>query len=115
MAQAATAGLSPRFWWLDVETYSGNPNFWFASTSQNDLVIFGAIHALQSAGDRVGIYAVSGQWQTVAAGAPVNLPQWLPAVSPDQVASECASGGFGGGVPWLTQHSAGSFDGDIAC
>lgn len=127
LAVAASDGLSPRMWWLDVETAGGCGGFptgwqayWSCSTSLNTLTIQGAIDALRSAGYQAGIYCTSYEWGVIAGssipsgGAP---PNWLAGDNVSPPASWCSGGpDFGAGQAWLLQlWPVATWDQDLAC
>jgi hypothetical protein len=133
-------GLSPRIWWLDIETAEG----WPTSTvlqPVNAAIVEGALAAIKGAGDIGGIYCTWYQWgkitgSYVPSGGP---PIWVAgagslgsgyysaqsycirALSPgDPSTLASASIGFAGGVPWLVQYGYGGgsptpIDFDYSC
>lgn len=132
-------GLSPRIWWLDVETAEGWPT---ATLFQpvNAAIIQGALAALRQAGDIGGIYCTWYQWGEVTGSyvPAVAPPDWvagsaslsggyysarsycLRALTPGDAASlRSATIGFAGGVPWLVQYAyppgADPVDPDYSC
>jgi hypothetical protein len=65
-------GISPKLWWLDVESGSG-----WTTIPVNDAVIKGAAAGLRSAGVRMGIYSTPAQWAAIAGSlAFPGVPVW---------------------------------------
>jgi hypothetical protein len=133
-------GLSPRVWWLDVETAEGWPTAG-AFQPVNAAIVQGALAAIEQAGAVGGIYCTWYQWgritgSYVPSGHP---PIWVAgagalsggyysaqeycvrAVSPgDPSTLGSAAIGFAGGVPWLVQYGYGGgsptpIDSDYSC
>ncbi len=140
IAFVSAGGLSPRVWWLDVETAEGWPT---AGVFQpvNAAIVQGALAAIQQAGDVGGIYCTWYQWgritgSYVPSGHP---PIWVAgagalsggyysaqtycvrAVLPGDPSSlGSAAIGFADGVPWLVQYGYGGgsptpIDSDYSC
>jgi hypothetical protein len=107
-----SAGYSPRTWWLDIET----SNYWSSDFSANDRVIAGALAAIGSDGDFVGVYSTNYQWHKIAGFDVPNVPVWYATgaatLTPQ---SWCSETSFAGGPIDLVQSGVGSFDGDYAC
>ncbi len=133
-------GLSPRIWWLDVETSEGWPT---AGLFQpvNAAIVQGALAAIKQAGDVGGIYCTWYQWGRITGSyvPPGGPPIWVAgagplnggyysarsycvrALSPGNASSlASASIGFAGGLPWLVQYGYGGgaptpVDSDYSC
>jgi hypothetical protein len=135
-------GVTPRMWWLDIETAEGWPT---TKRTQpiNAAIIQGALDAIRGAGHKVGVYSTWYQWGAITGSylpTPSPPPLWVPGadnVSGDvnSAVSYCSraltagdpantrstSIGFAGGMPWLVQYGYGasgvvaSVDPDYAC
>jgi hypothetical protein len=132
-------GLSPKIWWLDVETAEGWPTS-PAYRPINAAIVQGAMAAIRAAGDISGIYCTWYQWGEITGSytPPVPVPIWvagaitvrggyysaqsycLRALTPGDP-STLSSGplGFANGVPWLVQYgyvpAPDPVDPDYAC
>ncbi|HEX6509500.1 MAG TPA: hypothetical protein VF221_17870 [Chloroflexota bacterium] len=108
---AQSQGATSTMWWLDIET----ANTWSSKTSLNAQVIQGALTFLQSqSGVIAGAYSTPYQWGVIAGSYAPGVPVWSAGAPSTSPSSYCTKS-FGGGSVWLTQYSAGSFDGDYAC
>lgn len=127
---ASGQNLTPRMWWLDIETAGGCGNafptggsgYWSCNQQLNSLTIQGALDAVRQAGMQVGVYSTSYQWGVItggyqpSGGAP---PNWVPGDNASPASSWCdGSHDFAGasGAPWLLQlYPSQQFDSDEAC
>jgi hypothetical protein len=141
MAFVSAAGVSPRAWWLDIETAENWPTA-RRDQSVNAAIIQGALDAIRSAHHVVGIYSTWYQWGEITGSyVPTGSPAlWVPgaySVTGDgySATSFCQRAqqpgdpstlrsttlGFAGGVPWLVQYGYGGpptpygIDPDYAC
>lgn len=76
------AGISPTFWWLDIET-AGHWNLNSSANASNAYVIAGALDALRANGVIAGIYSTALQWSEIT-GNSINFPGvslWVPGAS----------------------------------
>jgi hypothetical protein len=140
IAFVGAQGLSPRTWWLDIETAEGWPT---AQMFQpvNAAIVQGALAAIKQAGDVGGIYCTWYQWGRIT-GSYVpsgSTPIWVAGAGPlsggyysarsycaralspgDPSSLASASIGFAGAVPWLVQYGYGGgsptpIDSDYSC
>ena len=141
IAFVEAAGVSPRAWWIDIETAENWPTA-RSVQSVNAAIIQGALDAIKSAHQVVGIYSTWYQWGVITGSyVPTGAPAlWVPGADnmsgdgysamsfcqraqqpgdPSTVRSTTL--GFAGGVPWLVQYGYGGaptpygIDPDYAC
>jgi hypothetical protein len=138
IAFVTAQGISPKIWWLDIETAEEWPtsaNF----QPVNAAIIEGALAALKAAGDVAGIYCTWYQWGEITGSFVPSqpLPIWVAgatslsggkysaqaycarALSPGDASTLYSSSiGFAGGAPWLVQYGYGTsidIDSDYSC
>jgi hypothetical protein len=140
IAFVGAEGLSPRVWWLDVETAEGWPTAGIFQ-SVNAAIVQGALDAIKQAGDVGGIYCTWYQWGRITGSYVPSLhpPVWVAGAGPlsggyysaqsyclravppgDPSSLGSAAIGFAGGVPWLVQYDYGGgsptpIDSDYSC
>ena len=127
---AASQGVYPAMWWLDIESNNcsvfGPTGQWMQApgqscgstlynTSANAATVQGALAALNVPGKEVGIYSTPIDWQQITGD--LNLPYGTSLWEPIQQGASCANTtGFGGGIVAIVQYqTTGTFDQDIAC
>ncbi|HEV2592381.1 MAG TPA: hypothetical protein VGU02_10860 [Gaiellaceae bacterium] len=110
-------------WWLDVELSSS----WAGTYQLNIAALQGFIAGLRIAGTTgpIGIYSTGPQWKditgltadTTAAAFNGPLHDWVAGTEAtlSQARQACASGGFTGVAPALTQYRIGALDADLRC
>ena len=128
LALVGQDGLTPRMWWLDIETVGGcsrsfptaGNGYWSCNQSLNSLTIQGALDAIRATGETVGIYCTNYQWGIITGGySPTGgaPPNWLAGDNASPPSSWCdGSHDFAGGAPWLLQlWPSQNYDKDEAC
>jgi len=129
---AASQGATAKVWWLDVELFPPNPNYWSSNQQVNAAIIQGALDGLQAMGTTGGIYSTITQWNAITGGYPTSAPEWVPGAGPlAQAVTWCQPGALRTGNPangtvafshgpvWLIQYGYVSpqppFDVDYSC
>lgn len=113
--RAMSLGISPKIWWLDVET----GNYWLTGYPHyNAQVIQGAVWYYQEHGLNAGIYGTSYQWGLIAGSLAPALPVWVAgAQGLSAAAARCAttSFAFAGGKIAMVQYYDYGFDTNYEC
>jgi hypothetical protein len=116
-----TAKTAP--WWLDVELTLS----WAGTYQLNIAALQGFVAGLHNGGasGSIGIYSTSAQWkditgltaQSTPAAFTGQLPDWVAGTEAvlGQARLNCASDGFTGAPPTLTQYRIGRLDADLRC
>ncbi len=124
---AATDGLHPRMWWLDIETVgrcgsfpTAGDAYWSCNRSLNARTIQGALDALRASGAEAAISSTSYQWSQITGGVSPGgpaVPNWLAGDTTSPPSSWCSgTHDFAGGPAWLLQlWPAHAYDRDQAC
>lgn len=102
VAFAASKGVNPSRWWLDVET----DNRWSEDTGLNRRVVQGAIDYLASKGFTVGAYSTPFQWELITGeGYRPGIASWAAgARNLREAQSRCTDAyAFAGGPVQLVQ------------
>lgn len=112
---AAAAGLTGRFIWVDVEDYPVAP--WTGSTTANRAAIQGVLRGYTDAGYHVGVYSIVGMWNRLTGSWRPGLPLWdaVGSDGPGAAARRCHAASFIGGPRWMTQWTSGHHDLDVTC
>ena len=113
VAYATQQGVSPRQWWLDVET----GNFWTPDLFLNERVLRGAVEYLQDTGRALGIYSTPYQFGRIAGAYKPGLPVWTAgAADLAEARTRCTDKyAFGGGAVRLVQYVSEHFDTSYVC
>lgn len=106
-------------WWLDVEA----DNTWSTSTTRNRAVLEGMTAQLTGAQQRVGIYALPGQFHDLIGTVPASsrlasLPSWIAGGTSEAAAMRlCSRTPLTGGRVLLAQwvDTTAALDRDVAC
>jgi hypothetical protein len=109
--KAASLGIAPKMWWLDVET----GNYWLPSeySYYNAQVVKGTIEFFTEHHLPVGIYGTPRQWRLIAGTYAPGLPVWTAgAQGIAGAASRCndPAYAFAGGTVALVQYYDYDFD-----
>ncbi|GAA2753703.1 hypothetical protein [Amnibacterium kyonggiense] len=113
------AGTAIGTWWIDVE----QDNTWSSSTARNRAVVEGMVAGLQAGKQRVGIYALSGQFRDILGTVPASssvtkLPAWVAGAKDEAAALQrCSGASLTAGRVTLVQwvDFANTVDHDVAC
>lgn len=113
VSYARSFGVSPKNWWLDVET----GNYWTDDVSLNAQVIRGTIAYLQNTGKTVGVYSTPRQWRIIAGTFAPGLPVWTAgAADVGEAMGRCnPQYAFGGGQVQLVQYVSEHLDMSYVC
>jgi hypothetical protein len=121
VARLTSAGFTGRVgrWWLDVET----ANSWSASTGRNRAALEGMAAALTEQGQRVGLYALPGEFRDLIGTVPASsrltaLPSWIAGAADQAHAAQlCTRSPLTAGRVLLVQFKdvAAALDRDVAC
>ena len=113
--RASGLGVTPKMWWMDVETN----NYWLSGYPYyNAQVIKGAIFYYQEKGLPAGIYGTPYQWGLVVGDYKPGLPVWTAgAQGVAGAAVRCSSPAyaFAGGKVALVQYYDYGFDTNYEC
>jgi hypothetical protein len=115
MARAQAVGVTPAFWWLDVEV--GN-NWSDLHPEWNQATVQGAIDAVRARGVDVGIYSSVDQWAEILPDAyRPGVPTWLAVVGDSGMAPALCGlrHSLTGGPVYLVQYDDHQFDKDHVC
>jgi hypothetical protein len=111
---SAQSAISPKAWWLDVET----ANSWSSDLTLNDYTIQGIVARLkQTTTAPVGVYSTAFQWGQIAGTyQPQVDANWLATGQRTlkRAKQSCGSAGFTGAKVWLVQYVA-TYDHDYVC
>ena len=112
VSHARSQGVSPAFWWLDVETM----NYWSSDTDLNAHIIGAAIDYFRERQLPVGAYSTPYQWREIAGRYAPGLPAWTAgAIGLEQAVTRCTSKyAFAGGQVALVQYVE-EFDTNYVC
>jgi hypothetical protein len=114
VTRAHALGITPSFWWLDVET----GNYWSNNPTYNAQVIRAALDYFRERNLPVGIYSTPRQWRIIAAQAAYGLPVWTAGAQGIDMARERCfdpTYAFAGGEVVLVQYYDHGFDANFAC
>jgi len=113
--RARAAGVTPGFWWLDVEV----GNYWSDEHPEwNQATVQGAIDAARARGVDVGIYSSVDQWEQIVPGNyRPGVPTWLAVVGDSGMAPGLCGGrhSLTGGPVYMVQYDDNQFDKDHVC
>lgn len=115
--RAASFGVTPERYWLDVEM----ANHWSDLARDNGQVTRGAIDYFLEHNIPVGIYGTRYQWNLITGGYTppnVTLPLWVAGAEDiNEARDRCfnRSLAFAGGDTWMVQYPEGAFDGNVLC
>ena len=113
--RATGLGVTPKMWWLDVETN----NYWLSGYPYyNAQVIKGAVFYYEEQGLPAGIYGTPYQWGLVAGDYKPGLPVWTAGAQGVAAAAlRCSSPAyaFAGGKVALVQYYDYGFDTNYEC
>ncbi|MGH2609100.1 MAG: hypothetical protein ACRDHF_08420 [Tepidiformaceae bacterium] len=113
--RAIRLGVSPKMWWLDVET----GNYWLTGYPHyNAQVLSGAIWYYREHGLSAGIYGTPYQWGLIAGPYAPGLPVWTAGAQGMQsAAARCTDPryAFAGGQVMMVQYYDFGFDTNYEC
>ncbi len=113
--RATLLGVSPKMWWLDVET--GN-NWLIGYPHYNAQVLSGAVWYIREHGLPAGIYGTPYQWGLIAGPYAPGLPVWTAGAQGIQgAAARCTDPryAFAGGYVAMVQYYDFGFDTNYEC